>query len=320
MLVNTQSEIDRLCHETGAVIKHNQPLSLHTSLKIGGQARYYIEARSLDFIRGFLKYRGDDAQMFVLGGGSNILFSDQGYDGYIICAKGLASIKEQGDKDNDEITIEAGAGVMLQGLLRYALDRGYTGIEGLAGIPGTIGGAIYGNAGSYGCEIGSHVKSVTVIDGDGEIKDISNILGVKSARELKFSYRSSNISKDEIIISAKIGLKRGSVAEVSEKMKEILEKKKASQPIGQHSAGCVFKNPIGDFAGRLIEQAGCKGLSKGDITVSQLHANFFINKGSGSCKDFLMLMDEVKGLVYKRFAIELTPEIKIIRNEVKSEK
>ncbi|MBF0540687.1 MAG: UDP-N-acetylmuramate dehydrogenase [Nitrospirae bacterium] len=310
MLVNIQSELDRLCVETGTVIKYNEPMANHTSLKIGGRAQYFIEAGSLDFMSKFLKYRSDDAQMFALGGGSNILFSDQGYDGYIICTKGLGQIREIGDLASDEIMIEAEAGVMLQGLLKYVKDRGYTGIEGLSGIPGTVGGAVYGNAGSYGCEIGGLVREVTVINKDGVIRDISKNADTESG--LTFRYRGSNISEDALIISTKIALKRDSSERVTDKIKEIFEKKKASQPIDQRSAGCVFKNPQGDYAGRLIEQSGCKGLNNGGIFVSNTHANFFINKGGGSCNDFLILMDKVKEIVFKNFGVELEPEIKIV--------
>lgn len=316
MLVNIQPELDRICIETGTIIKYDEPLGPHTSLKIGGRAMCYLEVRSLNFIERFIKYRADytpelgaASRLFVLGGGSNILFSDSRYDGYIVCIKGLGEIKELKGQDSDDVLVSAGAGVMLQGLMNYAKDHGYSGLEGMTGIPGTIGGAIYGNAGSYGCDIASLVKSVTVIDSKGQIRDILD-------NELRFRYRGSNILDGEIILSARIKLRQSSKELVSSEMKSILERKKASQPIDQKSAGCVFKNPQGQSAGRLIEQAGCKELNQGDIAVSQLHANFFINRDKGTCKDFLILMDKVREKVFINFALELEPEIKIISSEI----
>ena len=293
---------------TGMTVKNDEPLRLHTSLRIGGNALFYYEAENIDKLCANLKIINEEESfpIFVLGGGSNILFSDDGFDGYVISIKGFGEIKEI-NKDSDGVLLDIGAGVGLQQVLRYAKDNGYMGIEGLSGIPGTIGGAVFGNAGSYGTEIGSLVKSVKVIDKTGNIKDKTDI---------KFGYRSSSLPLSDIIVGIRLLLKKGIKEEIAEHMKEILEKKRATQPIDKHSAGCVFKNPQGDYAGRLIEVTGCKGLRQGGIAVSEVHANFFINDRKGTCNDFLKLMDDVKERVYKGFGVELEPEIKIIPKEI----
>jgi UDP-N-acetylmuramate dehydrogenase len=197
------------------------------------------------------------------------------------------------------------AGVSLNWLINFAKKKGYSGIEALVGIPGTVGGAIYMNAGSFGTEIKDAIISVALMKMDGEIV----ILGKD---ELRFSYRSSNIPDDTVILSANLILKKDSPENVSARANEFLKKKKHSQPIGQLSAGCVFKNPAGDFAGRLIEAAKCKGMRIGDVEVSTVHANYFVNRGKATCRDFIELMDVVRDRVKEYSGITLESEIKII--------
>jgi UDP-N-acetylmuramate dehydrogenase len=200
------------------------------------------------------------------------------------------------------------AGVSLPALIRFTAQKGYSGLEALAGIPGSMGGAVYMNAGSFGAEIKDVVESVAVMDLNGKITILKN-------DTLKFSYRSSNIPEDAVILSVNIALKKDDPEAVAGRVREFLKKKKLTQPLGERSAGCVFKNPAGDSAGRLIDAAGCKGLKAGGAEVSALHANYFINRDKASCGDFVRLMEIVKKKVREHAGSTLEPEIKIIGRE-----
>jgi UDP-N-acetylmuramate dehydrogenase len=187
----------------------------------------------------------------------------------------------------------------------YSKREGLRGLEGLAGIPGQVGGAIAGNAGSYGTEIKDIVASVTLIDLEGR----TLVLG---REDIAFGYRSAELPRGSMVLGAELRLARGRPDEVARRIGKWLETKKKTQPLGKRSAGCVFKNPPGDSAGRLIDRAGCKGMRVGAIEVSGLHADFFINTGGGSARDFLRLMDRVAERVRAAFGIELEPEIRIV--------
>jgi UDP-N-acetylmuramate dehydrogenase len=199
----------------------------------------------------------------------------------------------------------AETGTLLQRLVNFSKENGYSGIEGLAGIPGTIGGAIFGNAGAFGYEMKDVLVSVEVMDIQGRIKKFN-------AEKINFGYRSSSISQNELILAAEIKLKKDKKEEVSAKIDDFLRKKREKQPIMEPSAGCVFKNPPGLSAGKLIDEAGCKGIRIGDAEVSSIHANFFINKGKANASDFIRLMEEVAHRVKERFGVVLEPEIKIV--------
>jgi UDP-N-acetylmuramate dehydrogenase len=179
-------------------------------------------------------------------------------------------------------------------------------MEPLAGIPGTVGGAVFMNAGSFGTEIKDVVTGVEIVDREGSIRRLSR-------SEIGFSYRSSSLPKGSIIISAEFRLSRDKPESVSKRIRETIRKKALSQPLNYPSAGCVFKNPPDDSAGRLIDIAGCKGMRCGGIEVSSVHANFFINTGGGTFDDFINLMEEVRDRVYKTSGIKLEPEIHILR-------
>jgi UDP-N-acetylmuramate dehydrogenase len=190
-------------------------------------------------------------------------------------------------------------------VVHRAREKGYAGLEGLAGIPGSMGGAIKGNSGSFGYEIGSVVESVTVINRQGELSNLNREI-------LDPRYRSAAVPGGCIILSANLRLPKDDVDEVAKRMGRFLEEKRRKQPVSVWSAGSVFKNPEGTYAGMLIDNAGCKGMRRGDIEVSGLHANFFVNTGKGKASDFLALMEDVKERVSRAFGIELEPEIKII--------
>jgi UDP-N-acetylmuramate dehydrogenase len=213
-------------------------------------------------------------------------------------------IREE-DKDV-ELFVEAG--VPLQMLVNFCKENGYAGIEGLTGIPGTFGGAICGNAGSYGCEIKDVVKSVVLMSSEGKLDRID-------AKGLGFGYRRSGIRPADIVLNANILLHKDDKDLVAGRAQKYLAEKMKTQPISARSAGCVFKNPAAgsaESAGKLIEEAGCKGMKAGNIEVSRVHANFFVNSGNGTASEYIRLMHEVSLIVKKKFGVVLEPEIRVI--------
>lgn len=299
-------------------IKFDEPMSAYTSLKIGGPLEIMVFPEDIVSLKNVLiAARGQGIPLFVLGAGTNLLVRDGGVDGMAVCLtafkniriianlKNLVPYKSSAIELESYVGIFVEAGVPLGKLINFTKKNGYSGIEALAGIPGTFGGAVYMNAGSFGTEIKDVLVSVAVMNMKGEIR-------ILEKEGLKFSYRSSNIAADMIILSANIILKKDSPEKVSGLVKEFLEKKRLSHPVGELSAGCIFKNPGGDSAGRLIEAAGCKGIMAGDAEVSTVHANYFINKGRATCRDFMKLMETVKVKVKGFSDITLEPEIRII--------
>lgn len=281
----------------------NEPMSSHTTLRIGGLADMFAMPGDIRSLKNLLAAaRGRNLPVMPLGGGSNLLVADSGIEGLVVSMLSLNYI-DIFEERNDAVMLYAGAGTPLQKLINLVKDRGYKGIEGLVGIPGSVGGAIRGNAGSFGFEIGDVVKAVTVIDNNGDVLTIEG-------NGLNFSYRSSSIHNGDIVVSATIILEKDDVEGVSRRIRDFFQEKLNRQPISEHSAGCVFKNPPGNYAARLIDEAQCKGMRRGDIEVSAKHANFFINTGNGKASDFMALMEDVRGKVLKAFGIGLEPEIK----------
>lgn len=286
--------------------RFNEPMSAHTSLRIGGPAEIMLFPEDPVSLKNVLLAAVRDSKpVFVLGAGTNLLVGDGGIKGITISLKAFRSIEFTRESDENSAVLYVGAGVPVAGLLNFAQKNGCSGIEALAGIPGYFGGAVYMNAGSCGVELKDVLVSVAVINLSGEISLLKK-------DKLNLSYRSSNFPKGTMILSGNIALKKDDPGEISVRMKEFLQKKKDSQPLGESSAGCVFRNPKGDTAGKLIDEAGCKGMKIGDIEVSAVHANYFINKGKATCKDFIQLMETVKARVRKKSGITLEPEIKIV--------
>jgi len=276
----------------------------HTTLRIGGPADIYAIPRDLSSLRNLLLALKDEGVAAMpLGGGSNVLVSDEGIEGAVISMAFLNQV-EIIEESVDEVRLFVEAGTPLQKLVSFAKAEGYGGIEGLVGIPGCVCGAVKGNAGSFGFEISDVVESVTVILMDGTVRVIEH-------GALGLGYRSCALSDGDIILSVNVRLKKGDAKEISRRSEEFLQEKLEKQPISKFSAGCVFKNPPGAYAGRLIDEAGCKGMKRGDIEVSKLHANFFVNRGRGSASDFLGLMEDVNERVATSFQVELETEIRI---------
>jgi UDP-N-acetylmuramate dehydrogenase len=243
--------------------------------------------------------------VFIFGAGTNLLVKDGRIRGIAVSLKAFRNIEFIKETDDKKVILFVGAGVPLQNLINFTKKNGYSGIEALAGIPGSFGGAVYMNAGSFGTEIKDVIVSVAVMNRKGEIM-------IFEKDKLKFSYRSSNLPDDLIILSANIVLKKDNPKDVTKRIEKFLREKKATQPLWESSAGCIFKNPKGDSAGRLIDAAGCKGMRVGDLEVSTVHANYFINKGRATYKDFIKLMNTVKRKVKRYSGVTLEPEIKII--------
>jgi len=284
-------------------IKKNEPLSRHTSFGVGGPARYYIEADSIDSLKEIFSYCKDrKTEWMIIGAGTNILVSDAGYDGCIIRLTA----------DFDAIRFEpdgprAGAGAGLALLIATSAERGFAGLEGLAGIPGTVGGALAMNAGGkYGC-IGDFVSSVCCLS---EEKGAFRL----SREQIQFGYRRSSLER-HVVVSADFALKKDDPETIKEKMRRIILEKSQHQPLGQMSAGCIFKNPPGRRAGELIEEAGLKGARVGGAYVSQRHANFIINNGNASADDIFGLIHLIQEKVGARFGIDLELEVKVIGAE-----
>jgi UDP-N-acetylmuramate dehydrogenase len=287
-------------------VRFDEPMSAYTSLRIGGPADMMVFPEDPVSLKNvLLAAKREEVPVFVLGGGTNLLVGDGGIDGIVISLKAFNKIEFTRETDDENAVLYAGAGATLVSLIHFTSSNGCAGIEALAGIPGYFGGAVFMNAGSFGVEIKDVLVSVTLMNMNGEIS-------ILMKDKFNFSYRSSNLPEDSLILSANIELKRDDPDDISKRMKGFLQKKRDTQPIGGPSAGCVYRNPAGDAAGRLIDAAGCKGLRIGDVEVSMVHANYFINKGKATCRDFIELMKVVKMRVREHSGIILEPEIKIV--------
>ncbi len=289
-------------------VRFDEPMAKNTSLRIGGPADIFLIPYDISSLKNILTILKRNRIPFLpLGNGTNILIRDGGIEGAVISLRSFKKM-EIIDEDDEIVNIYVESGTPLQRLIQFSKERGYSGIEGLVGIPGSIGGAIWGNAGAFGYEIKDVLSIISIMDPDGNIRRIKS-------KDIDFGYRSSNISSDELIISAEIVLKKDKIEIVSSRIEGFLRKKRENQPLSETSAGCVFKNPPELSAGKLIDDAGCKGMRIGDVEVSRKHANFFINRGRATASDFVKLMENVKSKVKEISNIELEPEIRVVGRE-----
>lgn len=295
------------------ILLENEPMNKHTSFKVGGPARYFVKAESLDDLKKALDLAREKAiPFFILGNGTNLLVSDKGFDGVIITLAGdFSSIEDLGNG-----AFKVGAAIPLGRFARSVLKQGFAGIHKLAGIPGTLGGAIYMNAGAYGQEIGTSCTQVTVLDSDGNIREFA-------ASECGFGYRQSIFQKNNaIILSATFLLPTAAslgktTADLEAELAECMAKRKASQPLNMPNAGSTFKRlsvgaadtPAQIAPGYYIEQAGLKGYRIGDAEVSTVHANFIVNAGGATASDIKQLSEFVQQKVTEKFGIKLHREI-----------
>ncbi len=303
-MVDTQKKYEWLEKDIKGKVYYNEPLRFHTSLRIGGSASVFVEVGdSLSLRTVVLRAREMAIPLVVLGGGTNVLFKDEGFDGIIVSTKRLNRIHMTSNNgETNTFIMEAGA--QLQKLVSISKNSGLSGAEGLAGIPGSLGGAVAGNAGAFGYEIKDIIDSILVMNGAGNFETLA-------MDKIRFEYRKTGLGNGWMIIGVCIKLRKGKSEDISKQINDFLYEKKKNQPLGELSAGCVFKNPKGAYAGKLLEMSGCKGMREGDMEVSRKHANFFINLGEGKADDYVRLMDKVRMMVRKSCGIDLEPEIRV---------
>ena len=283
-------------------LRFDEPMSRHTSFRIGGPVAVMAFPKSAEELAEILKVSAlMDITPAILGAGTNVLAPDEGMDGLVVCLKDCMGGMEQ----LDETTIRVAAGVTMTRAAMFAANLGLGGMEFAHGIPGTIGGGVYMNAGAYGGEIKDICTFVDVMDKEGNITR-------RTAEEMKFSYRHS-VLEDEggIVLAAEFKLVPTSAEDVKAKMKELQAKRSASQPLDLPSAGSAFKRPVGGFAAALIDQAGLKGYTVGGAAISTKHAGFAVNVGGATAADVQNLLKQVSDIVYEQSGIRLEPEVRI---------
>lgn len=280
----------------------DEALKKHTTMRVGGNAKYVFLPKNAEEIIEIIDYcKNNNEKYIIIGNGSNIIFPDEGYDGFVIkLFKNMSEMSLEGD------LITAEAGCVLSKIASFAKDNSLTGMEFAAGIPGTLGGAVVMNAGAYGGEMKDIIEFVDVLMPSGEVKRYSN-------EEMCFGYRKSIIDNDKIVLAAGLRLKKGEKPVIEAYMNELKEKRTSKQPLEYPSSGSTFKRPEGYFAGKLIEDAGLKGYSVGGAMVSTKHCGFVINYDNATSEDVVKLIEDVKSIVFDKFGVMLEPEVKIIR-------
>ena len=303
-------KISKLCEiavDLDCEVKYNEPLSLHTTFRVGGNCRAFIELASDIAVIELIRAANDmGVRYFVLGNGSNVLFDDRGYNGVIFHIGNLMSKIELHEENN----VRASAGAGLNRLCTFALDNSLAGLEFAYGIPGSVGGAVFMNAGAYGGEIKDVIKSVEVVD----CKDGKPY--IFKVGELDMSYRQTSFMKNGMIVLGGVfELKKGSRAEIKARMDELMSRRKDKQPLEYPSAGSTFKRPEGKFAGKLIQDSGLRGYTVGGAQVSEKHCGFIINRGGATSKDILSLISHIQDTVLEKTGSYLECEVRYIPYE-----
>ena len=285
-------------------VKTNVPLKNYTTFRIGGAAEYFFTAKSKeDLMKAILAAQIYNLPFFILGGGSNLLVSDNGFRGLVI--------KIQNSKFQIlDSKIIAESGVLLGKLVNISASKGLTGLEEAMAIPGTIGGAIRGNTGAFGKSMADVIKTVTVL----EFSNSKFKFRIFENKDCKFDFRDSIFKRNPnlIILSAEIQLKRGDKKDIKEKMKKYLDYRKKNHPLNFPSIGCIFKNSKNFYAGELIEKCGLKGKRIGDVKVSEKHCNFIVNLGHGTAENVKELIKIIKQKAKEKFNIKLEEEIELL--------
>jgi UDP-N-acetylmuramate dehydrogenase len=280
-------------------ISLNEKMAPFTTFRIGGVADYFVEPVDSQDVLNILRYlKKKDIPYYVMGNGSNVLISDEGIRGVVInLESGFGYLKHENNK------IVSGAGAKLAKFVDFCIQNGYAGVEMIAGIPATLGGALVMNAGAYGGEIADHVTEVLVIKND-ELKRLSK-------DECGFAYRYSAL-RSTVILEGTFSLPKGNPVEISGVRKELMLKRNAAQPVEIPNAGCIFKNPAGNYAAKLIEECGLKGTSIGGAMVSPKHSNFIVNYDNATANDVIELIRLIRQKVREKTGIELELEVKPI--------
>ena len=299
------ADLQRIAGEKA--VRQQEPMSAHTTFRIGGPADYFVEAGNESVLKELLLLcQETETPFFILGNGSNLLVSDDGYRGVMISLRGFdeISFREGEGTEAGKTVMTAGSGVLLSRAAIQVAERGLTGFEFAGGIPGTLGGAVTMNAGAYGGEIKDVILSAQVMTQEGDIKELS-------AEELDLSYRHSVIQEKELIVlSADFAFDHGDEEQIKEQMRQLNAQRREKQPLEYGSAGSTFKRPEGYFAGKLIQDAGLKGYRSGDVMVSEKHSGFVVNVGKGTYRDAMRVIEHVQRAVYEQFGVELELEVK----------
>ena len=280
----------------------DEPMKRHTTFRIGGPADFFLLPSTVDEVRGILEIcREEELPYFILGNGSNLLVSDKGYRGVIIqLYRNFSNISVEGNE------ICASSGALLSQIAAAARNASLTGFEFAGGIPGTLGGAVFMNAGAYGGELKDVLKEAVVMTEQGEILTLP-------VEKLDMGYRTSRIKKaGYLVLEARLVLEQGDMDKIRDITKDLTEKRVSKQPLEYPSAGSTFKRPEGYFAGKLIMDAGLRGYQVGDAQVSEKHCGFVINKGNAPAADVLTLIENVREKVQEQFGVTLEPEVKFL--------
>ena len=280
----------------------NEPMMKHTSFRIGGPADWFVSPGDIETLCGTIEYlKAEDIPYFILGNGSNLLVSDDGYRGVVIqIGKNLSDIEINGTN------VRAEAGALLSTVSSRAAAASLTGMEFAGGIPGSIGGACVMNAGAYGGEMKDILKSVTALFKDGTVRLVP-------CEELELGYRSSALMKNEaVVLEAEMSLTEGNIEEIRCTMDDLRERRVSKQPLDLPSAGSTFKRPEGYFAGKLIMDSGLRGFSVGGAQVSEKHCGFVVNRGGATADDVMTLIRHVQKTVQNTFGVELVPEVRFL--------
>jgi len=304
-MVNTASSVEVLRQKFGDAVQENVTLAPYTSARIGGPADVVLTVKSADELADAVQVIWEqDLPYYILGGGSNVLVSDKGFRGVVV----LNRAKEVRFEMGDQPSVCCEAGVVIANLARRCASKGLGGLEWSAAVPGTVGGAVYGNAGAFGGDMTHNLVWAELLTTNGREKFTLDQMG--------YGYRTSILKRHEvngIVLSALLKLKNSNSEEVSVKIEQFSERRKATQPPGA-SMGSMFKNPEGDHAGRLIEAAGLKGTRIGNAEISTVHGNFFINHGETKAEDVRALIALVQKTVLEKFRIDLELEVEVIGN------
>ena len=288
----------------------NEPMSRHTSFRVGGPARVFLEPfTEEELTAAILYFRRNGIPYIVTGNGTNLLVSDEGYDGAVIHlgrVEGSDFVMLGYEETEEGVLFDAGCGCLMSSLGSIAASLSCTGFEPLSGIPGCIGGAVAMNAGAYGTETGKLLKDVSFVTEKGEKKTLEK-------KDLVFRYRGSSLAdRNAVITRVSYYLPKGETSEISARMKEYAERRKEKQPLEYPSAGSTFKRPEGYYAGKLIEDCGLKGYAVGGACVSEKHAGFIINRDHASAEDIYRLIRKVRQTVLEKYRISLETEVKMI--------
>ena len=302
--------INRFRESFGDELQLDQPMSRYTTVALGGPADLLVTTHSVDeLVEAVTLAKRQHIPFWILGAGSNVLVADSGLRGLVIRNKAKTTTFRH---NGVGVVLRAESGANLSRLVRSCVDRGLAGLEWAAGIPGTVGGAVVGNAGAHGGDIASSLRLAAILDADLKVRDYP-------PEELGFRYRGSTLKQahtgsgvgDRVVLAAEFKLVPAVASELQARVGEITALRQDTQPPGA-SMGCMFKNPPGDKAGRLMDQAGLKGARIGHAQISSVHANFFINNGKASAEDVRQLMAHAWRTVKDRFNVELDPEVELI--------